>query len=254
MNGFCRFGTSCRYSHKLPKEVEEQNKKIESIEKVNALLSKQVKDQNDEIRGLKSRLIEIETRELKSLQKQINDLAKNNCEKETAIKNIMKISKSKESGEEINNEKNQRQENGNVTLEEVVVTEERCEAETIKEATIKYAHKCLTQVEKLEEELRKIKKNADDLGTTLKAKCNFFFERLDDIEVSEELCEEVIEKIVNLREYLSFTEKKPDKERNLKTILNCKKYLKGYIKYPKRPSQMPKIQCCKKCLRSLYTC
>ena len=56
MNGFCRFGTSCRYSHRLPKEVEEQNKKIESIEKVNAVLSKEVEDQNAEIKELKSRL------------------------------------------------------------------------------------------------------------------------------------------------------------------------------------------------------
>ena len=118
MNGFCRFGTSCKYSHRLPKEVEEQNKKIETIEKVNAKLSKQVEDQNVEIKELKSRLIEIESRELKSLQKQINDLAKNNSEKETAIKNIkMKISNSIGRGEEVNNKIDQRKDN--VTLEEV---------------------------------------------------------------------------------------------------------------------------------------
>ena len=76
-------------------------------------------------------------------------------------------------------------------------------------------------------------------------KCIFFFERLDEIEGSEELCEEVTERIVNLREILSFSEKKPDKERNLKTILNCKKYLKGYIKFPKKTSQNAHINCCK---------
>ena len=131
MNGFCRFGTSCKYSHRLPKEVEEQNKKIETIEKVNAKLSKQVEDQNVEIKELKSRLIEIESRELKSLQKQINDLAKNNSEKETAIKNIkMKISNSIGRGEEVNNKIDQRKDN--VTLEEVLVSEEMCEAEIIK--------------------------------------------------------------------------------------------------------------------------
>ena len=40
MIGFCKFGTSCRYSHRLPKKVEEQNDKIESIEKENAKLRK----------------------------------------------------------------------------------------------------------------------------------------------------------------------------------------------------------------------
>ena len=88
MYGFCRFGTSCRYSHRLPKEVEEQNQKIESIEKINALLSKQIDDQNEEIKKLKSKLLEIESRELKNLQIQINNLVKKNNEKEIAIRKI----------------------------------------------------------------------------------------------------------------------------------------------------------------------
>ena len=88
MYGFCRFGTSCRYSHRLPKEVEEQNQKIESIEKINAKLSKQIDDQNEEIKKLKSKLLEIESRELKNLQIQINNLVKKNNEKEIAIRKI----------------------------------------------------------------------------------------------------------------------------------------------------------------------
>ena len=55
----------------------------------------------------------------------------------------MRISNSIERDEEINNEMDQRQDS--VTLEDVIVSDERCEAETIKKATIKYAHKCLTQ-------------------------------------------------------------------------------------------------------------
>ena len=49
----------------------------------------------------------------------------------------------------------------------------------------------LKQVEKLEAEIGKFKKNAEDLGTTLRTKCNEFFNRLDEIEVNEELCEDV---------------------------------------------------------------
>ena len=40
----------------------------------------------------------------------------------------------------------------------------------------------LKQVEKLEAEIGKFKKNAEDLGTTLRTKCNKFFNRLDEIE------------------------------------------------------------------------
>ena len=68
MNGFCRFGISCRYSHRLPKEVEDQNNKIESMEKVNAKLLKQVEDQNVEIKELKKKMLDIESKELKNLQ------------------------------------------------------------------------------------------------------------------------------------------------------------------------------------------
>ena len=50
IRGFCRFGTNCRYSHRLPKEVEDQNKKIDS-------LSKQVEDQNNEVKDLKIKLV-----------------------------------------------------------------------------------------------------------------------------------------------------------------------------------------------------
>ena len=133
---------------------------------------------------------------------------------------------------------------------EVLVSQESCKAETVKTATIKYVHKCLKQVEKLEAEIRKIKKNDEDLGTTLRTKCNDFCNRLDEIEVNEELCEDVVEQLVNLREFLSFSEKKPNKERNLRSIAHCRKYLRGYIFYPKRPSQIPHISCCNRCILS----
>ena len=88
MNGFCKFGAICRYSHRLPREVQEQNDKIESIEKENAKLIKQVDDQNAKIKELEGKFLEIESRELKDLQNQVNDLVKNNNEKEKALKKL----------------------------------------------------------------------------------------------------------------------------------------------------------------------
>ena len=274
--GFCRFGTSCRYSHRPPKVIEEQNKKIESLENNTAKLLKQVADQDDMIKDLKKELYERECKEMKSLQGQIDDLVEKNMEKERAIKipqndfnfirfpdHNLSIDAIEDEEEEavlteavVNDKNDEKEKQGDKkekqggTIEEVIVSQERCMAETIKKATITYAHMWLNQVEKLEAEIRKIKKNDKDLGTTLRMKCNDFCNRLDKIEVNEELCEDVIEKIVNLREFLSFAERKPNIERNLRSIVNCKKYLRGYIYYPKRPSQISLSSCCNKCALS----
>ena len=86
--GFCRFGTSCRYSHRPPKIVEDQNKKIEALENKTDKLSKQVNDQDVIIKDLKKKLLERECMEIRSLQKQIDGLVQKNNEKEKAIKKL----------------------------------------------------------------------------------------------------------------------------------------------------------------------
>ena len=86
--GFCRFGTSCRYSHRPPKIIEEQNKKIESLENKTVNLLKQVTDQDVIIKDLKKKLFEMECKEIQNLQKQIDDLVEKNDEKERAIKKL----------------------------------------------------------------------------------------------------------------------------------------------------------------------
>ena len=102
----------------------------------------------------------------------------------------------------------------------------------------------------MEAEISKIRKNAKDLGTTVTIKCEEFFNRLDQIEVTEEICEDVTEIVENLREVLSFTVSKPNKERNLRSIVSCKEYLRGYINDPKRPSQILQSSCCNRCILS----
>ena len=56
--------------------MEEQNKRIESLERITAKLSEQVADQNNEIKDLKIKLVESESRTLKKLQQQIDALVK----------------------------------------------------------------------------------------------------------------------------------------------------------------------------------
>ena len=86
--GFCRFGKSCRYSHRPTKGIEEQNKKIESLENTTNKLLKQVADQDIIIKDLKKKLLERECKEVKTLQKQIDELVQKNDEKERAIKKL----------------------------------------------------------------------------------------------------------------------------------------------------------------------
>ena len=121
IRGFCRFGTNCRYSHRLPKEVEDQNNKINSLEVITEKLSKQVSDQNNEIKDLKIKLVESENRTLKILQQQIDALVESNDQKEKAIKNLER------DGQEQGNTVDEQEQT--YTLEEAVVREERCEVE-----------------------------------------------------------------------------------------------------------------------------
>ena len=244
LKGFCRFGTSCKYSHRLSKEAEEQNKKIESLEEVTKKLSKQIADQNEEIKTLKRDLLDTKSRELKNLQDQINRLVKSNDEKEKAIRTVeeellMEVEENDDGGTE----------QIHVGVEEAVGHEEICEAEIIKKDTIEYAQKCLPHLEKFYLELKKLKNNNPDLTKILVTKCKEYCERLKRIEVNVELCEEVIGKVDDLKEYLTVVQRKPEREREFRVINDYKKYLKGYLRYPKRPHQIPMNTCCTSCYK-----
>ena len=116
IRGICKFGTSCRYSHRLSKNVEDQNKRIESLEEISKKLSKKVAEQDHEIKDLKIKLVESESRTLKRFQQQVEDLLESNNQKEKALRNL---------------ENDSEQSFIYATLEEAVVTEEWIEVEEI---------------------------------------------------------------------------------------------------------------------------
>ena len=80
-NGFCKFGTKCSYSHRLPKTIEDQNIKIEALERM-------IESQNETINYLKVKMLENHRRELDHLQSQINLLKSQNSAKENLIKKL----------------------------------------------------------------------------------------------------------------------------------------------------------------------
>lgn len=104
LNGFCKFGSSCRYSHRLPKNVEDQNEKIKAIEEEvkaqnekiknaenkNVTLEKMVEDQKLIIGKLQLQLSTQYEKEIENLKKDIEYLNVANNEREMSIKSITK--------------------------------------------------------------------------------------------------------------------------------------------------------------------
>ena len=79
--GFCKFDSKCSFSHRLPKMYEDQNMKIEALER-------KIDDQNETIKDLKIKLIEHQKIQVEQLQTQIDDLKLKISEKEVQIKKI----------------------------------------------------------------------------------------------------------------------------------------------------------------------
>ena len=145
------------------KVIEKQNQNIESLRVTTSKLSKQVADQNDELKGLKKKLLEIERRDLKRLQEQVDALLQTNNEKEKVIKILKDLkdnlkTQNVSEDEDVLNNKNiviqgqvhvvsekaimteeellmeveVKNDEVHVSVEEAEVNEERCEAEEIK--------------------------------------------------------------------------------------------------------------------------
>ena len=143
--------------------IEKQNQNIESLRVTTSKLSKQVADQNDELKGLKKKLLEIERRDLKRLQEQVDALLQTNNEKEKVIKILKDLkdnlkTQNVSEDEDVLNNKNiviqgqvhvvsekaimteeellmeveGKNDEVHVSVEEAEVNEERCEAEEIK--------------------------------------------------------------------------------------------------------------------------
>ena len=151
--GFCRFGTSCRYSHRPPKIIEEQNKKIETLENNAAKLLQQVTDQDAIIKDLKKKLFERECKEVKSLQKQIDNLVLKNDEKEKAIKKL-------------ETDFNDFKEN---CITEDINEDEDVELEQPKHSS--YIEKALVQLDKTKIEMEKMRKNTRDAKVQIEILC-----------------------------------------------------------------------------------
>ena len=225
-NGFCKFGTSCRYSHRVSREIEENNKKIEALEKVTDKLSKQVADQEAEIKALKLELCEIANVELKSLRKQIDDLTKSNDEKERAIKKLeedfVEFKNNCEFGEEDDSDDDERED---IELQEKTNLNKKEEIKHpfyVQEA-LKNTHNAYNDIEKLRKNSREVKaivqelsKNLSDIAFELDCDMAFVFGQ------TQSVFQSAISKIKSLSKSTEVI----DKDSCMLEIVRCEKQLK----------------------------
>ena len=149
-----------------------------NLEGITEKLSKQVADQNNEIKDLKIKLVESENRTLKRLQQQIDALVESNDQKERDIKNLERDAEKRNKPFSVEEQEQSNtvdeQEQGNTvdeqeltpTLEEAVVRDERCEVEDIddqwgeeQERARRFFMDSLSMLSELEDYLQKCWRN-----------------------------------------------------------------------------------------------
>ena len=74
--GFCKFEINCKFSHKPNKAIQEQNSKIEALEKKTEMLLNMIEEQKATIEGLKARVEEKHVEETVDTEKQTQNTAK----------------------------------------------------------------------------------------------------------------------------------------------------------------------------------
>lgn len=160
--------------------MEEQNKKIDDLEKTTNKLVKQIADQDAIIKDLQSKLVENECKDLKRLQKQIDDLVETNMKKEKAIKKLEEDferlkeinfgNSSKENEEELEVEDTELDEASEAsdikTKENLETKENNSDEETDKAVECDYVYsdylrlKLLEKLRNLKVELSKLRRNS----------------------------------------------------------------------------------------------
>ena len=214
LNGFCKFGSSCRYSHRLPKNVEDQNEKIKAIEEEikvqnekiksaedkNVTLEKMVEDQNLTITNLQLQLSTQYEKDIENLKKDIEYLNVANNEKEMSIKSLTKSLNELEEKIEMDDET------------------DSDENEDINEDDPSYIEidKALALVDETKDEIEKMRKNTRDA----KVKVEKLWQELSRL---PSIC--YSDPIRKLEEFVKSNESKMDKDTCLTKLMDLKKQL-----------------------------
>ena len=138
--GFCKFDSNCSYSHRLPKMYEDQNMKIEALER-------QINDQNETIKDLKIKMIEYQKTQVEQLQTQINDLKLKINEKEVQNQKIDDVTLAVDDEECVEGEQKLYESTGDEERDREIDDLIRC------------SKNCLKLVDNMESDIKKIRKD-----------------------------------------------------------------------------------------------
>ncbi len=219
------------FKHKLPKNEERQNEKIEALEKTTKMLQKLVEEQSATIKNLISK-----SEEVTKLNVRVNVLEQKSKEKEKARqliefqKNEVKILQdSIESLEKENKEKTEtisQLERDVFQLKEMVQVDTVAETNKIcKEKDWSWVEETLSTLDEMEDEMKSCRKDAKNLRSKYESFCLTLKENLKDygkLNITHHYTHE-IEKLCR---FLETPKQKSDKENCLKLIKEGKENVK----------------------------
>ena len=226
LNGFCKFGSSCRYSHRLPKHVEDQNERIKAMEKEingqngkikivenkNTALEKMIEDQNLTIRKLQLQLSTQYEKEIEDLKKDIEKLNVANNEKEKTLKSLVK------SLNELEENIRSKDDNGKIENEGDDDTdssdEDENEIKVYIQNALDYADSAYRDIEKLRKNSREAKNIFQELS-----------KKLSDVPFVVGMSQLFQEEVSRIQSLSKSTEAKLDKESCILEIERFKKQL-----------------------------
>ena len=221
--GFCKYDTKCMFKHKLPKNEEKQNERIEALEKTTKMLLKLVEEQSATIKTLISK-----SEEVTKLNDRVNVLDQKNKEKEKARqlidyqKNEVQILQ--DSIERLEKENKEKTETISQLERDVFELKEMVQVDTVpetnricKEKGWSWVEQTLSTLDEMEEEIRSCRKDAKNLRSKYESFCHTLRDNLKDygkLNITHHYTQE-IEKLCR---FLETPKQKSDKEDCLKII------------------------------------
>ena len=230
--GFCKYHSSCKYNHKQPKNVEDLISKMDTLAKQNEMLRSLIIEQNVAINSL----IKENSKSIEKLEKKIDLVIDANKEKndttETLLKDVKEIKEFV-----LNLDFGGNEEDDEERLSEVEKEAKGWDNKTVLEKANMFVSGSLKQLEEMETEIKKVRKNSKDIRAR-------FSQYSDKMETEAEKCglvpsvhnlhSGVTTMVFMMKGFLNQPVTKDDKEEALKVI---EEYRQRFSKVSKEISE-----------------
>ena len=233
--GFCKYDSKCMFKHKLPKNEEKQNEKIEALEKTMDKLQKLVEEQSATIKTLM-----IQSEEVTKLNGKVDDLVHKKKEKDEASQSIEfqknEVKVLQNSVEILEKENREKTETIRQLERDVFELKEMVQVDTVeetnricKEKGWSWVEETLSTLDEMEDEIKSCRKDAKNLRSKYESFCDTLKSNLKDygrLNITHHYTQE----IERLCRFLETPKQKTDKEDCLKLIKEKKKNIERMSK------------------------